>query len=92
VGRAAEHQNGQICVARVRMTVSNIGAACHDTRKLAPAPAFTDELRKGVERGTTRGNNEPMLKTIQDYGNAVTEARHGQATRPLQRSLSAMRR
>jgi hypothetical protein len=49
---------------------------------LSPAPGFTDELRSGVELGTTRGNNEAVPKTSQDYGNAVTEARHGQATRP----------
>jgi hypothetical protein len=65
-----------------RSRTPDIGAACHDTRKVSPAPAFTDELRSGVERGTARGNNEAVPKTTEDYGNTVTEARHGQATRP----------
>ena len=59
----------------------DIGAACHDTRKVAPAPSHTEELRSGVETGTTRGNNT-VAKTAQEYGNSVTESRHGQATRP----------
>jgi hypothetical protein len=65
-----------------------IGSACGDTRAVvegdvaAATPRFTDELRSGVELGTTRGNNEAVSKTSQEYGNAVTEARHGQATRP----------
>lgn len=56
----------------------DIGAACHDTRKVVPAPASTDELRSGIEMGTPREN----AKTRQEHGHAVTEARHGQATRP----------
>ena len=35
-----------------RSRMPDIGAACHDTRKVMPAPAFTDELREGVELGT----------------------------------------
>jgi hypothetical protein len=60
----------------------DIGGACHDTRKVSPAPAFTDELRDGIELGTTTGNNVAVPKTSQEYGHAVTEARHGQRTRP----------
>jgi hypothetical protein len=45
-------------------------------------PCFTDELRSGVEFGSTRGTAEPTPKTSQEYGDAVTEARHGRATRP----------
>jgi len=59
----------------------DVGAACHDTRRVSPAPAFTDELRDGPEVGTF-GNNVAVPKVSQEYGNAVTEARHGAATRP----------
>ena len=57
------------------------GAACHDTRKVAPAPTFTDELRSGVELGTTRGNNEVVPKTAQEAGDARRE-RRGVRVRP----------
>jgi hypothetical protein len=60
----------------------DIGAACHDTRKVSPAPGFTDELRSGVELGTTRGNNEAVPKTAQEFGDARREAR-GVGTRPV---------
>lgn len=65
-----------------------IGSACGDTRHVVEgdttgtAPHFTDELRQGVDLRSTRGNNEPVPKTTQEYGHAVTEARHGQRTRP----------
>jgi hypothetical protein len=49
---------------------------------LSATPRFTEELRSGVEIGSTSGNNEALPKTSQEYGDAVTEARHGQATRP----------
>jgi hypothetical protein len=61
-----------------------IGSACGDTRFVvegdvrSPEPRFTDELRSGVEMGTPRENT----KSRQEHGNAVTQARHGQATRP----------
>jgi hypothetical protein len=64
-----------------RSRAPDIGAACHDTRKVSPALAFTDELRSGVEAIGTRGNRE-VQKTAQEYGDAVTETRHGQATIP----------
>jgi hypothetical protein len=44
-------------------------------------PAFTDELRSGVEMGTSRGNNAAMPKTTQEYGDSVRKAR-GVRTRP----------
>ena len=63
-----------------------IGAACADTDRVPPAPAFTDENRNGVEMGTSRGNNE-VQKTAMEYGDSVREAR-GVRTRPVEaRSL-----
>jgi len=65
-----------------------IGPACGDTRAvvegdvLSPEPRFTEELRSGVELGSSRGNSVAVPKTTQDYSDAVTEARHGQPTRP----------
>jgi hypothetical protein len=59
----------------------DIGAACHDTRKVVRAPSFTDENRSGVEMGTTRGNNE-VQKTAVEYGDSVREAR-GVRTGPV---------
>ena len=59
----------------------DIGAACHDTRKVSPAPAFTAELSEGVKVGAV-GNNVAVPKTSQDHGHAVTQSRHRQATRP----------
>jgi hypothetical protein len=53
------------------------GAACHDTRKRVPPPAFTDELRSGVDIGLPVEND----KSRQEHSNNTTEARHGQATR-----------
>ena len=61
-----------------------IGSACGDTIHVvegdvrSPEPRFTDELRSGVDVGSPREN----AKTRQEHGDAVTEARHGQATRP----------
>jgi hypothetical protein len=60
----------------------DIGAACHDTRKVAPAAAFTDENRSGIEFGTTRGNYEPVPRTTMEFGDARREAR-GVRTRPV---------
>ena len=51
------------------------------TDTVAPPPALTDELSGGVEVGT-RGNNDPMPKTSQEYGDSVREAR-GVRTRPV---------
>jgi hypothetical protein len=48
----------------------------------SPAPRFTDELRSGVEMGTTRGNSEAVPKSSQEYGDSVREAR-GVRTRPV---------
>lgn len=59
----------------------DIGAACHDTRKVSPAPASTDELRDGIEGIGTFGNNQ-VQKTAQEYGDSVREAR-GIRTRPV---------
>jgi hypothetical protein len=59
-----------------------IGAASHDTRKTAPAPAFTDELRSGVELGTTVGDAEPVPKATMEFGDARRQAR-GVRTRPV---------
>jgi hypothetical protein len=55
----------------------DIGAACHETRKVVPAPSFTDENRSGVELGTPSENP----KTAQEYGDIVRESR-GVRTRP----------
>jgi hypothetical protein len=57
-----------------RTRTPDIGAACHDTRRVVPAPTSTDELREG-ELGTTTGNSEPMPKTSQEYGDSVRETR-----------------
>jgi hypothetical protein len=64
-----------------------IGPACGATRHVVEgdtpgtAPDFTDELREGVEYGTSRGTSEPMLKTTQEFGDERREAR-GVRTRP----------
>jgi hypothetical protein len=61
-----------------------IGPACGNTRAVvegdvsSPAPRFTEELRSGVDVGSPRED----AKTRQEHSDAVTEARHGQATRP----------
>ena len=59
-----------------------IGAACYDTDRVPAPPAFTNELREGVEMGTSRGNNEPVPKTSQEYGDSVRGSR-GVRTRPV---------
>jgi hypothetical protein len=56
----------------------DIGAACHETRKVSPPVSNTEELRSGVPTGSPVENT----KTRQDYGNRVTESRHGQQTMP----------
>ncbi|MGH9288590.1 MAG: hypothetical protein ACRD0V_09945 [Acidimicrobiales bacterium] len=61
-----------------RSRAPDIGAACHDTRKDAPAPSFTEENSSGVDVGTPTENT----KSRQEHGDAVAEARHGQPTRP----------
>jgi hypothetical protein len=48
----------------------------------AATPGFTDELRAGIEMGTTRGNHEPVPKTTMEFGDARSEAR-GVRTRPV---------
>jgi hypothetical protein len=50
----------------------DIGAACHDTRKVSPPVAATEELRSGVELGSPRGT-DVVQKTAQDYGDSVRE-------------------
>jgi hypothetical protein len=47
----------------------------------SPEPRFTDELRSGIEMGTSRGNSEALPKTSQEHGDSVREAR-GVRTRP----------
>jgi hypothetical protein len=54
----------------------SIGGACVDTDRLPPA--FTEELRSGVETGLATEN----AKTRQEHGDAVREAR-GVRTRPV---------
>jgi hypothetical protein len=69
-----------------RTRTPDIGPACGDTRHVvegdvaSPAPRLTDELRSGIDMGTTRGNNE-VPKTTQEHGDSVREAR-GVRTRP----------
>jgi hypothetical protein len=41
-----------------RSRAPEIGAACHDTRKVSAPFTETEELRSGVEFGSTRGNTE----------------------------------
>jgi hypothetical protein len=57
-----------------------IGVACADADHLAPPPAFSDELRSGVELDSPRGTNV-VQKTTQEYGDSVRESR-GVRTRP----------
>jgi hypothetical protein len=59
----------------------DIGAACHDTRKVSPPVAETEDLRSGVEFGSTRGNTK-VQKTAQEHGDAMRESR-GVITRPV---------
>jgi hypothetical protein len=71
-----------------RTRTPDIGPACGGTRFVvegdvsSPAPRFTEELREGVELGTSRGNNEAVPKTTQEYGDSVREARSVR-TRPV---------
>jgi hypothetical protein len=58
-----------------------IGAACADTDCTSPAVASTEELRSGVEFGSTRGNSEQTQKTFAENVDALREAR-GIRTRP----------
>lgn len=71
-----------------RSRTPDIGPACHDDTRFvvegdvkSPQPRFTDELREGVELGSSRGNNEAVPRTSQEYGDSVREAR-GVRTRP----------
>jgi hypothetical protein len=64
-----------------------IGAASYDTDRVPAPPAFTDELREGVELGSTRGNNEPVPKTTQEFGDDCREARSVR-TRPVRPGAS----
>jgi hypothetical protein len=57
-----------------------IGPDCVDTDKTVPGVATTEELRSGVEFGSTPGNTEAQ-GTAQEHGDAVREAR-GVRTRP----------
>jgi hypothetical protein len=59
-----------------------IGAACYHTDRVPAPPTLTDELREGVELRSTRGNNEPVPKTTQEFGDDRREAR-GVRVRPL---------
>jgi hypothetical protein len=65
----------------VRTRPPDIGASCHDTRKVSPPFTETEELRSGVEFGSTRGNTGGH-KTAQEHGDAVRESR-GVVTRPV---------
>jgi hypothetical protein len=40
-----------------RTRTPDIGAACHETRKVAGKPATTEENRRGVDIGTPRGSS-----------------------------------
>jgi hypothetical protein len=55
----------------------DIGAACHDTRKVSPAAYVDPEWNAGPEVGPREN-----LKSRQEHGHDVTETRHGQRTRP----------
>jgi hypothetical protein len=59
----------------------DIGGACHDTRYTSPPVTHTEELRSGVEFGSTRGNNEQTQKTFAENVDGLREAR-GIRTRP----------
>jgi hypothetical protein len=54
-----------------RTRAPEIGPACHDSRKVTPAPAFTEELRRGVNVGSPTEN----VKARQEHGNDLAEAR-----------------
>jgi hypothetical protein len=74
-------QRGGRAAVPDRSREPRIGAACYDTDRVPAPPAFTDELRSGVEGIGTRGNDEPTPKTAQEFGDAVRKAR-GVRTRP----------
>jgi hypothetical protein len=58
-----------------------IGPACYDTDKTVPGVASTEELRSGVDFGSTRGI-DTVAKTRQEYGDAARESR-GVRIRPV---------
>jgi hypothetical protein len=59
-----------------------IGPSCVDTDYVGPPVVVNPETNASSDFGSTRGNNEPVPKTTQDYGDMVREAR-GVRTRPV---------
>ena len=61
-----------------RTRTPDIGAACHETRKVADKPVNTDSLRKGVDIGTPTGADSGPSAA---HGTLTYEQRQARARR-----------